>query len=269
MLHDKDIREPLFRFLEETYGKIRILEEKRTGKSRADVVAVTEDALIGLEIKSDADTYERLPGQVKDYDKFYDRNYAVVGASHAGGIGDHIPAYWGIIVVSDGADISRNGAPVWQDSAADVFLSVLRMADPNPKAKLKNKMQILWRPELAMLQAQNGMPKYKDLGKKAVIPKILERTAWLPEKKGYIAPDLLHRQISDILFERDYTTAAAMVKEYRKSEMQKQIEAETDPEKRAALEQKLEEKKQQMIENGVRPKWVRRRRRRKKSATTT
>ncbi len=30
-LHDRDIREPLFEFLEETYGRIRILEEKPWG----------------------------------------------------------------------------------------------------------------------------------------------------------------------------------------------------------------------------------------------
>ena len=35
ILYDKDIREPLFFFLEETYGKVRILEEKRTGSARA------------------------------------------------------------------------------------------------------------------------------------------------------------------------------------------------------------------------------------------
>ncbi len=29
MLKDKDIREPLFDFLEEQYGKTRIIEEKR------------------------------------------------------------------------------------------------------------------------------------------------------------------------------------------------------------------------------------------------
>ena len=43
ILHDKDIREPLFDFLEETYGKIRILEEKTTGRARADVVMITEE----------------------------------------------------------------------------------------------------------------------------------------------------------------------------------------------------------------------------------
>ena len=64
LIHDKDIREPLFDYLEETYGKIRILEEKMMGRSRADVVMVTEYALYGIEIKSDADTYARLPGSV-------------------------------------------------------------------------------------------------------------------------------------------------------------------------------------------------------------
>ena len=44
MLRDKDIREPLFDFLEEAYGKVRILEEKTMGKSRADVVMVTPNA---------------------------------------------------------------------------------------------------------------------------------------------------------------------------------------------------------------------------------
>ena len=32
MLYDKDIREPLFEFLEETYGKVRFLEEVGNGQ---------------------------------------------------------------------------------------------------------------------------------------------------------------------------------------------------------------------------------------------
>ena len=68
MLYDKDIREPLFEFLEENYGKIRILEEQVMGQSRADIVMVVPDALYGIEIKSDADTYVRLERQVPDYD---------------------------------------------------------------------------------------------------------------------------------------------------------------------------------------------------------
>ena len=99
MLYDKDIREPLFEFLEETYGKIRIIEEKRIGKTRADVMMITPDSIWGIEIKSDADTYARLSRQVKDYDKYYDYNYVVVGSSHALHIREHIPDYWGVISV--------------------------------------------------------------------------------------------------------------------------------------------------------------------------
>ena len=99
MLYDKDIREPLFDFLEETYGKVRILEEKTIGKSRADVVMVTPESLYGIEIKSDADTYVRLGKQVKDYNLFYDYNYVAVGTSHALHVEEHIPEWWGIITV--------------------------------------------------------------------------------------------------------------------------------------------------------------------------
>lgn len=51
MLLDKDIREPLFEFLEERYGKVRILEEKTVGHSRADVVMVIPEKIVGIEIK--------------------------------------------------------------------------------------------------------------------------------------------------------------------------------------------------------------------------
>ena len=54
MLKDKDIREPLFTYLEERYGKVRIFEEKNIGmNSRADVFLVLEDRLVGIEIKSE------------------------------------------------------------------------------------------------------------------------------------------------------------------------------------------------------------------------
>ena len=45
MLRDRDIREPLFDFLEEYFGKVRIIEEKTTGRSRADLVMVLPDSL--------------------------------------------------------------------------------------------------------------------------------------------------------------------------------------------------------------------------------
>lgn len=193
MLYDADIREPLFDFLEETYGKVRILEEKVTGRSRADVVMVAEDAVFGLEIKSDADSYARLARQVTDYDRYYDYNYAVVGTSHALHIREHIPAYWGVITVEE-----VEGRP-------DFY--IFQRPAQNPKMKMERKLEFLWRAELAQLQALHDMPKYKEKSKKFVIQKITERMNYPKDKKGFIDRGTINREISGILLERDYTLA--------------------------------------------------------------
>ena len=203
MLHDADIREPLFDFLEETYGKIRILEEKNTGRSRADVVMVTENAVCGVEIKSDADSYQRLSGQVKDYDRYYDRNFVAVGTKHAGSIEEHVPPHWGIITVDE------------VDGKPDFY--ILRLPKSNPGIKLTRKLSILWRPELVHIQEHFDMPRYKDKSKEFVIEKIAVRTAYPPDKKGYIDPGELAKAISSELFERDYNTIEAEIKAYRKA----------------------------------------------------
>ena len=197
MLKDQDIREPLFDFFDEKFGKVRIIEEKQIAKSRADVMLVLEEKLIGVEIKSDADTYARLARQVKDYNKFFDYNYVVVGSSHSKHIEEHVPEYWGII-----DEISKEES---------VEYNVLREPEINKRAqrtyKMKRKLSILWRPELSHIQEINGMPKYKQRSKDFVITKIMEKVPW----------DLLHRQISEELFQRDYNTISEAIKEWRSS----------------------------------------------------
>lgn len=190
MLYDKDIREPLFEFLEETYGRVRIIEEKMMGRSRADVVMVTDGALYGIEIKSDADNYTRLERQVQDYDKYFDYNIVVVGTSHAAHIKEHVPDWWGIITA---------------EYAEVVDFYILRAPQSNPNMNWYNKIKILWRPELAHIQEMNAMPKYKDKSKQFVAEKILER---VPE-------ETLRYQFTEELFERDYTAIWDKIQEYR------------------------------------------------------
>lgn len=195
MLKDQDIREPLFDFFDEKFGKVRIIEEKQIAKSRADVMLVLEEKLIGVEIKSDADTYARLARQVKDYNKFFDYNYVVVGSSHSKHIEEHVPEYWGIIEA-----ISKEES---------VEFNVLREPEINKRAqrtyKIKRKLSILWRPELSHIQEINGMPKYKQRSKDFVITKIMEKVPW----------DLLHRQISEELFQRDYNTINQVIQDWK------------------------------------------------------
>lgn len=197
MLKDKDIREALFDFLECEYGKIRIFEEKTMGRSRADVVMVTPKDIYGIEIKSDADTYARLDRQVKDYNKFYDFNYVVVGSSHGAHIKEHVPDWWGIITVERMED--------------ELDFYVLRKPDVNPKLDWKKKMGILWRPELVHIQELNSMPKYKEKSKDFVVEKILLK---VPE-------DILRVQMCNELFERDYSLIGETIEKYRKEQADK------------------------------------------------
>ncbi len=190
-LLDKDIREPLFDFLEMSFGKVRIFEEKRMGNSRADLVMVTPAAIVGIEIKSDADTYARLSRQVRDYDTYYDRNYLVAGTRHAAHVEEHVPAHWGIITVE-----LEGGQP-------DFYL--LRRAKENPHLDWQKKLGILWRPELAHIQEQNGMCKYAGNSKAFVVGKILER----------VPPERLQPQICEELFERDYENIHETINAYR------------------------------------------------------
>ena len=192
MLYDKDIREPLFDFLEAYYGKIRIIEEKRMGRSRADVVMVTPSSVVGIEIKSDADTYARLKRQVKDYNQYFDYNYVAAGSSHAMHIEEHVPDWWGIITVEQA------------DGAADFY--VLRKPRENPKVDAKKKLSLLWRPDLAHIQELNHMPKYRQKSKQFVIEKILLS----------VPQDILREQISQELFERDYTQIEELIRDYKR-----------------------------------------------------
>ena len=181
-LLDKDIREPLFMYLEIKLGKVRFFEEKDIGRARADVMMVTDDAVIGLEIKSDADSYARLKRQVRYYDKYFDYNYVVIGKSHLKHIEEHIPKYWGILACSEGEE--------------DVQFEEVREASRNMKRDMNLKMSFLWRRELETIKREYVKFKYYDLSKAQLRAKLIEK----------IDEETLDKLISRELFDRDYTT---------------------------------------------------------------
>ena len=181
MLHDADIRDDLCDYFENIHGKIRFFDELTMGKSRADIVMVTDMGLIGLEIKSDYDSYERLSRQVRDYDRFFDFNYVVIGTSHAAHIREHVPDHWGIITA--------------EEDGEKLDFYEMRAPSTNKKVKLANQLSLLWKRELSQLQADNGLYKYSDKSK-------MYRKKYLMESVDH---EVLKRQMIDILFERDYS----------------------------------------------------------------
>lgn len=218
---DKEIREPLFDFLEEFYGKIRIFEEKVTGISRTDALGVIDGQLIGFEIKSDGDTYTRLKRQTADYDLLCDVNYLVVGKSHRKQADQHIPPHWGIIcvyekemlpegkeetVLESNTEESSTEAKLTPNEKKKIIVEIDQIPGVNHNVKMERQLDLLWRPELAMLQEWNEMPKYAQKSKAFVREKILER----------VPQDVLKRQITDLLFERDYEALLAQIREVQK-----------------------------------------------------
>ncbi len=181
MLKDPEIRDGLFLFLEEKAGKVRFFEETRIGSSRADVVMVAEDGLTGIEIKSDADSYSRLPRQIRDYDAFFESNLLVVGSTHASHAAEHIPPHWGILTVN-----REGGSLDWYE---------LRAPKKSGKAALKNRLRLLWRREMAQIQKKNGLFAYRKKSRAFVERYLLDS----------LSPEKLESDLIEALFERDYT----------------------------------------------------------------
>jgi hypothetical protein len=179
-MNDYEIREVLCNYIDSQNNKVRIIDELVIGNARADIVTVT-DHLTGYEIKGDGDSYIRLPLQIKEYDKHFNENYLVVGASHRKSAESHVPAHWGIICV------------FYEEEKAQI--SVLREPGSNPKFKIKAQLKLLWRRELANILKINQMPKYAGKSRAFINSKILER----------ISLETIEKQICEEFFERDWS----------------------------------------------------------------
>ena len=179
-MNDSEIREILCDYIDEHNDKVRLIDELVIGKARADIVTVT-DHLAGYEIKGDTDSYARLPVQIKEYDKHFQKNVLVVGASHKKSAEKHVPPYWGIICV--------------QEDNHEFKIMVLRKAEENPKFKIKAQLRLLWRNELANILKLNRMPKYNGKSRAFINGKILER----------VPIEVLVNQICEEFFERDWS----------------------------------------------------------------
>ena len=181
MLYDADIRDDLCLFLEKKHEKVRFFDEFSMGFSRADLLMMTENDLTGIEIKSDADSYARLPKQIKYYNEYFDRNIIVVGSSHAIHVSEHVPEDWGIIVVNEEGD--------------RIDFYELRQPEQSGNSKLKQQLNLLWRRELSRIQEKNGLFKYTGKGRLFV-----ENYVFSSLEAGRLKADLIEE-----LFEREYS----------------------------------------------------------------
>lgn len=137
--NDRLIRTALKEYLEKVckgYPDAKIIEELGIvhGAARVDI-AVVSGIIHGYELKSDIDTLDRLPEQMKIYNSVLDKMTLVVGKNHLYDAINIVPEWWGIMVAKI---IHSNGK---------VSLYNIREAGENPHQDNVAVAALLWREE--------------------------------------------------------------------------------------------------------------------------
>jgi len=114
----------------------------RHGACRADI-AIVNGHLVGVEIKSDADSLERLDAQIEGYSSVFDRAVLVTTHKHLEQAIVRVPEWWGVVRAELGP---RGGVD---------FITVRRTM-PNPGVDLYSVAQLLWRTEAAEILSGLG-----------------------------------------------------------------------------------------------------------------
>lgn len=176
-MRDRDVRYALHtKVLKEHHGDTNtlVLDELglRHGTCRVDI-AVVNGYLHGYEIKSDADTLDRLPGQAAVYNAVLDRSTLVVGEKHVEKAKAKIPDWWGIKLVTAGP---RGG----------IAFNTIRQPKLNIAIDAVALAELLWRPEaVEILQALGTSPTMLRKPRPALY-KYLAEVVELDELRGLI-----------------------------------------------------------------------------------
>lgn len=159
-----------------------VLEELglQHGRCRIDI-AVINGKLHGYELKSDADTLERLPSQELVYSKVMDKVTLVIGEKHSQNAKDLIPEWWGIKIAAQGV----RGA---------VHLSNERPSLMNPSIDPFSLAQLLWRPEALEILRRLGVPDIQLRGNRATLYAMLSDYLDLPDLRKIVRDCLKARE---------------------------------------------------------------------------
>lgn len=187
--NDKIIRLAFRKVLDEELKKYRksghraeIFEELgvRHGTARIDL-AIVNGIMCGYEIKSDKDTLDRLPEQVKEFSAVFDKITLIVGKRHLYQAMHIIPDWWGVKI----AKVNTNNQVVFQ---------TIRRPGKNKKQNILSIAQLLWRKEaLQILEEKNKADDVRNKPRKFIYEKL---TNTLDDKT-------LKKQVSSMLIFRE------------------------------------------------------------------
>lgn len=136
------------------------------GTVRVDMVVVDENTrtMHGYELKSDLDTLQRLPEQMKIYNSTLDRVTIVVGRKHLHEAVKLVPSWWGVMLAKI------------QNENDEVSLMTLRIASDNPDDRDSFAIaQLLWRNEaLAILEELEAAKGFRSKPREFIYRKLAD-----------------------------------------------------------------------------------------------
>lgn len=183
IMKDIDIRQPLIeKLMEQNKGhKYRIIPELAVcdGMSRVDV-AVANGNLYGYEIKSDADTLDRLESQMTYYNKTFDKVFIVVGSKYENVIDKYVPDWWGIYVAT-------------YDNKNNIVLKERKRGRKNREVCAASLLELLWKDEIEKLLKDYGFKSLSGKNRR-ILRRLAEENIPLSVIRDYTRETLKNRK---------------------------------------------------------------------------
>jgi hypothetical protein len=148
-MRDREIRAALRIQIESVYrndATTLVIDELGLCEGDAIVdIAVVNGSLTGYEIKSEADTLQRLPRQVEVYSRLLDQVTVVSSSRHLQKVKQIVPDWWGLLEATAGTD--------------EIEFRVMRQPNVNPSVDSFALAQLLWRDEALAVLKELGLDK--------------------------------------------------------------------------------------------------------------
>lgn len=163
--------------------KAEIFEELgvQHGKARIDY-AIINGEMCGYEIKSDRDTLERLPEQVREFNEVFDKLTLVVGKRYLYQAIHEIQEWWGVMLAKEDAD-------------GKIILQMIREPSQNPSQQGISVARLLWREEaLKILEQRNEAEGIQSKPREFIYQKLAETfNSDFKSLKGHVSSTLISR----------------------------------------------------------------------------
>jgi hypothetical protein len=160
---------------------VRLVHELgiRHGRYRVDL-ALINGAMHGFEIKSEADTVDRLPSQAEAFSGVFDQMTVIVAFKHLEQALRIVPVWWGVQITD-------------YDVHGQVGLATLRDASDNTNVDARALVELLWRDEaLAQLQALKVELPKRGLNRKYLYDALVDQMP-LTHLRRFVRQTLKHR----------------------------------------------------------------------------